>query len=194
MESKKSELSSYQKGINRLFEHREKFERVIIEYILFVNSTYGSNMFPTPQIAKIMVDKLQFKKTQFPIIHKIVREILNEWEQNGWVEYVTTTKSGRNRRTKFIYRFTPENLELLKGRFIGTSIRDIELERPHDEAPLKDTLKSRERILQQWIDDINEVINNIEPDKEEIEEFGDEDDVDEENDSQLENIEEKFQL
>lgn len=194
MDAKNSELSSYQKGINRLFEHREKFERVIIEYILFVNSTYGSNMFPTPQIAKIMVDKLQFKKTQFPIIHKIVREILNEWEKNGWVEYVTTTKSGRNRRTKFIYRFTPENLELLKGRYIGTSIRDIETDRPHDDAPLKDTLKTRERILQQWIDNINEVISDIEPEKEEIEEYGEESDVEEEQDPEFEEIEEKFQL
>ena len=75
-------------------------------------------MFPTPQIAKILLEKLKMKKTQFPILHKIIRTILSEWESQGICEYVTTTKSGRNRRTKYVYKFNPDNIEFLKGRFI----------------------------------------------------------------------------
>ena len=158
---KKVEISSYQKGINRLFEHQDQFEGAIMEYILGVNSKYGSNMFPTPQIAKILLDKLHFKKTQFPIIHKIVRTILANWEQHGWVEYITTTKSGRNRRTKFIYRFSPENLQLIKGRLIGSSITQIEDEILGSEEPVKDMMRSREAILQKWTDEINDILNEI---------------------------------
>jgi DNA-binding PadR family transcriptional regulator len=168
-------ISSYQKGINRLFEHQDRFERVIIEYILSVNSKYGSNMFPTPQIAKIMLDKLQFKKTQFPIIHKIVRTILENWEKQGWVEYVTTTKSGRNRRTKFIYRFSPENLEVLKGRFIGSSITAIEqdMDIPTD----KDMLRSREEILRRWTDQIHDIVTGLESEDVEEDDDLDPDDI-----------------
>ena len=49
----KPKISSYQKGINKLLEEKGKFEYLIIEYVLSVNSKYNSSMFPTPQIAKI---------------------------------------------------------------------------------------------------------------------------------------------
>ena len=54
--------SSYQKGINRLLEQKAMFEHLIIEYLLMVNSKYRSNMFPTPQIAKIFLEKLKMEK------------------------------------------------------------------------------------------------------------------------------------
>jgi len=155
-------ISSYQKGINRLLENKAEFEKLIIEYLLFVNSKYRSNMFPTPQIAKILLDKLQMKKTQFPIIHKIVRTLLEEWEKRGWCEYVSTTKSGRNRRTKFIYKFNPENMQFLKGRFISSSISDIEndivegAEREH-----ADTMKTRDAILEDWVNKVQDLMDKI---------------------------------
>ena len=112
------------------------FEHLIIEYLLMVNSKYRSNMFPTPQIAKILLEKLKMKKTQFPILHKIIRTILSEWESQGICEYVTTTKSGRNRRTKYVYKFNPDNIEFLKGRFITSSINEIETGILNDESEI----------------------------------------------------------
>ena len=165
------ELSSYQKGINRLLQHQDKFEALIIEYLLSVNSKYNSNMFPTTQIAKVLLAKLEMKKTQFPILHKIIRTIMNDWNDNGWCEYVTTTKSGRNRRTKFIYSFSSENFQFLKGRFISSSITKIEEEllgNPDDK--MNDAMKSRDLILEGWMSKIEDMMNEIEFSEEDIEE------------------------
>lgn len=155
-------ISSYQKGINRLLENKAEFEKLIIEYLLFVNSKYRSNMFPTPQIAKILLEKLNMKKTQFPIIHKIVRTILEEWTKHGWCEYVSTTKSGRNRRTKFIYKFNPENMQFLKGRFISSSITEIEHDIVGDgQKAHADTMMTRDAILDDWVNKVHDLIDEI---------------------------------
>jgi hypothetical protein len=155
-------VSSYQKGINRLLEHKSNFETLIIDYLLAVNSKYRSNMFPTPQIAKILLEKLKMKKTQFPILHKIVRTLLADWEKQGLCEYVTTTKSGRNRRTKFIYRFTPDNFQYLKGRYISSSIDAIEQHPPeHEERLVFDTMKTREAILDDRLNEIRETMEDL---------------------------------
>jgi len=154
--------SSYQKGIDRLLLNKANFESLIIEYLLTVNSKYRSNMFPTPQIAKILLDKLKMKKTQFPILHKIVRTILAEWEKQNFCEYITTTKSGRNRRTKFIYRFNPDQIQFLKGRFITSSINQIEQEITNEnKEPLEDILKSRENILEDWLASVKDEMEDM---------------------------------
>lgn len=178
--------SSYQKGIDRLLLNKGNFEALIIEYLLTVNSKYRSNMFPTPQIAKILLDKLKMKKTQFPILHKIVRTILADWEKQNCCEYVTTTKSGRNRRTKFIYRFNPDQIQFLKGRFITSSINQIEQEIvSENKEPLEDILKSRENILEDWLanvkDDMEEIdVDEAEPvDKEALDESDEDESVEE---------------
>jgi len=171
-------VSSYQKGIRKIMGHKSDFEMLISEYLLSVNSKYKSNMFPTPQIAKVLVSKLKVKKTKFPIIHKIVRMILKEWCDNGWCEFVSTTRSGKNRKNKYVYKFSPENFKFLKGKFITGSINEIEMsgkegkEKSHHDntpnigeiegdIPIKDAMKSREIIFEDWIFEIQDLINDV---------------------------------
>jgi hypothetical protein len=174
-------ISSYQKGLNRLLEHKEKFEKIIIEYLVSVNSKYNSNMFPTPQIAKIMLSKLVMKKTQFPILHKVVRTILADWKDLGWCEYVTTTKSGRNRRTKIIYKFSKENFDFLKGKLISSSILEIEGEIKGDpNAPHDKIMKSRDNIVDDWMYEVQNEIDAIDFDNAEIEDVDKIENIDDE--------------
>ncbi len=157
-------VSSYQKGINNLLDHREDFEMLISEYLLSVNSKYRSNMFPTPQIAKVLLGKLKLKKTKFAIIHKIVRIILKDWETHGWCSYVTTTKSGRNRKNKVVYQFSPKNFQFLKGKFISGSISEIEndpSEANDNQAPVREAMKTREIIFEDWTYEIQDLLNKV---------------------------------
>ena len=159
-------LSSYQKGINRLLQHQEKFERLILEYLLSVNSKYNSNMFPTPQVAKVLLSKLKMKKTQFPILHKIVRTIIGEWQEHGWCKFVSTSRSTKNRRTKSVYSFTPENIQFLKGRYISSSISKIEDEIQADpNVSVDNTMKTREVIMDDWEYKIREMLDDINVDE-----------------------------
>ena len=164
-----NETSSFQKGIDRLLERKAFFEREIIEYLISVNSKYNSNIFPSTQIAKILLGNLKMKKTQYPIIHKVVREILNNWKENGLAELVTTAHSGRNKRTKKIYQFSPENLQQLKGRIINSSIEDME--KGEKDRKLVQTMRTRKEILQDLGFKIDDFIENVMEGSSEMEKY-----------------------
>lgn len=141
--------SSYQKGINNILEDVETYEALIWEYVLRVNSNFYSKEFPTTQIAKIILDRLNIEKTRFPIFHKVIRIILANWATNGLCERVRRTRSSGTKKTKVIYRFNEEGLGKIKAKFIDKCISDI-----INEDALKrelQVLKTREKI----IDDLN---------------------------------------
>ncbi len=139
--------SSYDKGVEKMLAYSKDFEDIILEYICRVNAKFYSNVFPSTQLAKIIMNKLQAKKTSFPIIHKIVREILKRWEEKEVCEHVRTTKYSKSRsKTKEIYKFPDVGLAELKKRLISSSIDLIE-----KEDPVKfcegNVMKTREEIL-----------------------------------------------
>lgn len=157
------ELSSYQKGIKNLLEaHEEEFEQIIAEYIIEVNNKYYSNTFPSTQICKILIDKLEKKRSKFSIFHKIVRKILNNWVDKDFCEVVTKKKGTT---VKTIVKFEDLGLNRLKQKIIDFSIKTIEEGMTKDVISV-DTLKTRERILEDLEYDIKEVLSTFEMEEE----------------------------
>ncbi|HMF30194.1 MAG TPA: hypothetical protein VKK79_02170 [Candidatus Lokiarchaeia archaeon] len=164
--------SSYEKGIEKLLQNSQEFESIILEYICRVNAKFYSNVFPSTQLAKVIMNKLQAKKTKFPVIHKIVREILKKWEESEVCEHVRTTKYSRSRsKTKEIYKFPDPGLAELKERLISYSIDLIQNE---DLETLGD-----ENVMQTREEMINKFQEEFENFFEEVEEEGELEELDE---------------
>lgn len=146
-EEDEESISSYQKGIENLLDHnREEFENIIAEYIIGVHNKYFSNMFPSTQICKVLLDRLDKKKSKFSIFHKIVREILNNWKNKDLCEIVSQKK---RHSIKTVVKFGDEGLNHLKQKVLDFSIKKIEdeIEIRHTEEEEK-VLKTREKIIE----------------------------------------------
>lgn len=142
----RDDKSSYEKGINNLLQDIQKYEALIWAYVLRVNSRFHSKDFPSTQIAKIIVSKLNIEKTRYSFFHKAIRIILSKWTGEGLCERVQETASKSAKKTKEIFRFTEDGLEKLKAKFIDQSIDDIlknvDIERDFE------VLKTRENIIE----------------------------------------------
>lgn len=157
------DLSSYQKGIQNLFEkYREQFETIISEYILEVHNKYYSNMFPSTQICKILIDKLDKKRSKFSIFHKIVRKILKNWVNTDICEVVSKSKG---HSVKTVVKFDDQGFKMLKQKIIDFSIKKIQ-EDLEIEVEAVDSLKSRDKIIEDLEYDIKDLFNTFELDDE----------------------------
>ncbi|MHA1756273.1 MAG: hypothetical protein ACTSVV_05850 [Promethearchaeota archaeon] len=155
--------SSYQKGIANLMEkHEEEFENIIAEYILEVRNKYYSNTFPSTQICKILLDKLDKKKSKFSIFHKIVRKILENWVDKDICEIVSDRKG---HVVKTVVKFDEIGFQKLKQKIIDFSIKKIE-EGIDKDLELKESLKSREKILEEIEYDIKDLFSTLESEEE----------------------------
>ncbi len=159
--------SSYQKGINNLLEkHREAFENIIAEYVLEVNNKYFSNQFPSTQICKILLKKLEKSQSKFSIFHKIVRKILKGWV-NKDICKIVSKKSGHGVKT--VVKFDENGFQRLKQKIIEFSIKKIE-EGIETESKKEETqpesLKSRKQILDNIEMEIKDVFNALESEEE----------------------------
>ncbi|MHA1733865.1 MAG: hypothetical protein ACTSU5_18135 [Promethearchaeota archaeon] len=144
----KERISSYSRGIDNLLKDSEKFEEILAEYIIRTNSHYFSNVFPSTQLAKIVLNKLEERRTKFPIIHRLVREILKKWADSGVCVHVTTTKYSKSRtKTKEVYKFHGGGLAKLKELIIKSSIQKISAEVEPEKLP-SDSLKTREEMIE----------------------------------------------
>ncbi len=103
----------------------ELINQIILEYITKVNSNWKSNVFTSARLAKIALERLGDKSTRFPIIHCIVRKTLGNLAEKGFCTYLTTTKLGRCRKTKDVYKFNPSGMRWIKQRIIEQSIKGI---------------------------------------------------------------------
>ncbi len=164
-------VSSYQKGINNLLErHGEEFENIIAEYVLEVNNKYFSNQFPSTQICKILLKKLEKSQSKFSIFHKIVRKILKGWV-NKDICKIVTKKSGHGVKT--VVKFDEDGFQRLKQKIIEFSIKNIEegIETgsktgSNKEETLPEGLKSRKQILKNIEMEIKDVFNVLESEEE----------------------------
>ena len=142
--------SSFERGIDRkLEENFELLEWLTGEYVLSVNSKWGSNDFPSSQLAKMILKILEKEKTNFSVFHRLVKEILKKWEKDGISEYVTTTKYAHSRKTKMIFRFDDEGIKKLKEKIMTYS---ISLLQKQDDLFIKivsqrKAMKTREKII-----------------------------------------------
>ena len=175
-ENEVKEKSSFLKGIDKLLENLAIFEREIIDYILSVNKKFHSNTFPTTQLAKIIMSRLKFKQTQYPIIHKVTREIFKRWESQDLCKYISTAKAGRNRKTKDIYKFTEEQIAILKGKRIEASIAEISEDSLDSKKDIQQML-SRDEILSRITEQADSLLSEMDENDDEFDEE-DEDDED----------------
>ncbi|MHA1264237.1 MAG: hypothetical protein ACTSRS_03300 [Candidatus Helarchaeota archaeon] len=118
------QLSSFEKGImRRLEKERKLLEWLMAEYIIGVNSKWHSDNFPSTQLAKVVLNVTNRSRREFSSIHRIIREILKDWEENrGFCRYITTTKYAHCRRTKNIYHFPSDGLKKMKELIIDKHI------------------------------------------------------------------------
>ncbi|MGQ4872613.1 MAG: hypothetical protein ACP6IY_00910 [Promethearchaeia archaeon] len=155
--------SSYQKGIANLMEkHEEEFENIIAEYILEVRNKYYSNTFPSTQICKILLDKLDKKKSKFSIFHKIVRKILENWVDKDICKIVSDRKG---HVVKTVVKFDDIGFQKLKQKIIDFSIKKIE-EGIDKDLELRESLKTREKILEEIEYDIKDLFTTLESEEE----------------------------
>ncbi|MFX0097930.1 MAG: hypothetical protein ACFE7E_09245 [Candidatus Hodarchaeota archaeon] len=103
----------------------ELINQTVLEYITKVNSNWHSNVFTSARLAKITLERLGDKSTRFPIIHSIIRKTLQNLAERGFCTYMTTTKLGRCRKTKDVYKFNPSGIRWIKQRIIEQSIKGI---------------------------------------------------------------------
>ncbi|MHA1149275.1 MAG: hypothetical protein ACTSR8_13650 [Promethearchaeota archaeon] len=158
-----SKESSYQKGIENLLQkHEEEFENIIAKYILEVQNKYYSNTFPSTQICKILLDKLDKNQTKFSIFHKVVRQILSNWVNRDICEIVSQRKG---HLVKTVVKFDEGGFQRLKQKIIDFSIKTIE-EGITENIESEEALKTRDKILEDIEYDIKDLFYTLEAEDE----------------------------
>ncbi|MHC1591864.1 MAG: hypothetical protein ACXQS8_07250 [Candidatus Helarchaeales archaeon] len=133
------------------------------EYIVSVNSKWQSNDFPSSSVAKTLLKVFKEKQTRFPIIHKMVKTILKNWEAQGICDHISTTKYAHCRKTKEIYRFDDEGFKKLKELILDRNIQMIKKDDKHIFESFmaqqnRETMKSRESIINNFLMDLHDEI------------------------------------
>ncbi|MHA1276699.1 MAG: hypothetical protein ACTSQI_08850 [Candidatus Helarchaeota archaeon] len=83
----------------------KKTEAIMKDCISEINFKWSSNVFTSSTITKIILKKLELPKTQFRIIHRIVRDIFKKWEEKSYCEHIETTHYAHCKKTKMIIQF-----------------------------------------------------------------------------------------
>jgi len=146
-----SQLSSFEKGIKkRLSREKQAIEWIIGKYIIGVNSKWNSDNFPSTQLAKVVLNVTGQGKSDFSSMHRLIREILVDWQNTGFCEYVTTTKYAHCRKTKMVYYFPPAGLKKIKEILIDQHldiIKNWEDGNWENYIDSTDVMKTRENII-----------------------------------------------
>jgi hypothetical protein len=152
-ENNSGDLSSFEKGIfNKLNENEQVISILMSKYIVGNNSKWHSNDFPSSQIAKTILGLFKTDEISFPVMHRIVKEILKTWEDENLCIYIRTTKYGHCRKTKDIYRFNDESINKLKEILIHHNIniiKDPNIDKIKAPGKKKDVMKSRKSIIEE---------------------------------------------
>ena len=156
--------SSYQKGIANLLEkHQEEFENIIAEYILEVHHKYYSNTFPSTQICKILLNKINKNQSKFSIFHKVVRKILKGWENRDICKVISQRK-GHSLKT--VVKFNDTGFQQLKKKIIDFSIKTVKEGLQETELSVA-SLKTRDKILEDFEYEIQDLFSILENEEEE---------------------------
>ncbi|MBD3227252.1 MAG: hypothetical protein GF329_03610 [Candidatus Lokiarchaeota archaeon] len=163
---KNDEYSSFEKGIfNKLDENEKVISILMAKYIVANNSKWHSNDFPSSQIAKTILKLFKKNNMSFPVMHRIVKEILKTWKDQRICEYLRTTKYGHCRKTKAIYRFNAEGINRLKEIVINNDIKMIKKTQKKQlenmKVSEKDLMKSRPAIITEIKFNYEEVLYEI---------------------------------
>lgn len=121
-----------------------------MEYITKVNSKYRANEFTSSQLAKTIMTAARIGRTGFPIVHRIVKDILRKWEEQGLCTHVSLTKSSRCRKTKDTYRFNVKGLKEIKKQAIEGTIETIE----RNELKATSIMKTRDSLTKDKLEEL----------------------------------------
>ncbi len=127
---------------------------IIFDYIIKVNSRYRANEFTSSQLAKRVITTTEVEKTRFPIVHRVVKETLREWEEQGLCTHISCTKYSRCRKTKDTYRFKTQGIKEIKKQAIEETIKTI----GKGELNGSPIMRSREMIIK---DRLEELVNSV---------------------------------
>jgi hypothetical protein len=127
-----------------------EFKVIILEYVTRVNSRYRANEFTSSQLAKNILTVTGIEKTRFAVVHRIVREILRSWEEQGLCAHISRTKYSRCRKTKDTYRFRNQGLREIKKQAIEETIRAIGKSEPTT-TPI---MRTRDHILRDRLEEL----------------------------------------
>jgi DNA-binding PadR family transcriptional regulator len=133
--------------------HKEvtrELKAIMFDYIIKVNSRYRANEFTSSQLTKMVMTSCKIEKTRFSLIHRLVKETLKEWQEQGLCTHVSCTKYSRCRKTKDTYRIKPQGIEEFKKRAIEETIRTINEGKPNEQA----IMKTRGMIIKDKLDEI----------------------------------------
>ncbi|MHA1754525.1 MAG: hypothetical protein ACTSYR_03300 [Candidatus Odinarchaeia archaeon] len=108
-----------------MLELEDELNEVIIKFILKLNHLYHSHVFTSARIANEIIKVKNIKKTYFPKVHKIVKNILDDWHHKGICSFINKTKLGRSRKTKVIYQFSESGINQLKKELITAALNTI---------------------------------------------------------------------
>ncbi|MHA1357853.1 MAG: hypothetical protein ACTSQI_03120 [Candidatus Helarchaeota archaeon] len=149
MDENNKKLSSFDKGIKkRLSKERPVIEWLMGEYIIGVNSKWHSDNFPSTQLTKVVLSITRRSKKDFSSTHRLIREILKDWESSGYCTYITTTKYAHCRKTKMIYHFPADGLKKIKEMIIDRHIEFIKnWNKWQNYVRNGDVMKTRENII-----------------------------------------------
>jgi len=86
-------------------ELNEKLESLMKDYVSDTNLKWNSDVFTSASVAKVMLKKIRGPKTQFRIVHKIVRDVLKDWEAKAYCDHIETTHYAHCKKTKMIFQF-----------------------------------------------------------------------------------------
>jgi hypothetical protein len=127
---------------------------IIVEYITKVSSRYRGNEFTSSQLTKTILATAEMGCTRFPIVHRIVKDILAAWEVQGLCDHIATTKYSRCRKTKDTFRFTKKGLTEIKKRAIEKTIGTIK----KGELTATPIMRTRDYIIR---DKLEELLNSV---------------------------------
>ena len=95
--------------------NRNNFQRIIedqlFDYINYVYRRWNSNIFPSSSLAKIIIKNLNESPKKYRLIHKNVKQVLNNWSKKGICKLIGMTSLPSGKKTKFIYQFKMEKME-----------------------------------------------------------------------------------
>jgi hypothetical protein len=131
-------------------EQAKTIRRIMSDYVIRVNSRYRGNEFTSSQLAKKVMSALEVEKTRFPKIHRLVKESLRTWEEQGLCTHISCTKYSRCRKTKDTYRFNAQGIKEIKMYAIDETIKGI------GEGELREfpIMRSRETIVSDRLEEL----------------------------------------
>jgi hypothetical protein len=88
------------------------------------------------------------------VVHRIVKDILRSWEEQGLCTHISRTKYSRCRKTKDTYRFKTQGMKEIKKQAIEETIRTI----TNSELTVTPIMRTRDHIVR---DRLEELLNSL---------------------------------